>query len=236
MLCKVINEIIDLVLPRRCLVTGTIVHGAMGLSTEGFKKMDFITEPYCIKCAAPLSFSKEVCFRCVDQTFAFHQARSVFVYTETSKKLIMSYKHGDRLQYTPIFSKWLSDYGKSVLEDADYIVPVPLHPSRMRKRLYNQAAELVKGVERITQIPYFLDGLIRVDNCPSQGHNSRTQRYENVRQSFVVNKNFIPLVPNKNIVIIDDVLTTGATLNSNAAVLALYNPQKISVLTLAKVV
>jgi ComF family protein len=229
------KRILNLFLPNRCVMTGRIVQDSGGLSSEGFSKIQFITAPHCDQCGAQLNFSKEVCRLCVDKNFHFDAARSVFIYDENSKKLILQYKYGDRLSLTPIFGKWLMQYGADVLSDADILMPVPLHSIRLRQRMYNQAAELVKEVGKQEDVPYVLDGLLRIKHTLPQGHEDRESRIQNMNHAFKVNSSFEDKIYKKSLVIIDDVMTSGATLNACAATLLPFKPKKISVLTLAKV-
>lgn len=229
------KRLLDLLLPNRCVMTGRMVQDAHGLSVEGFSKIQFITDPYCLKCAAPLRFPKEICKACVHEHYLFQHARSVFVYDYYSKKLVLQYKHGDRLSLSPVLGKWMAQYGFNALLETDVMVPVPLHPKRLRQRMYNQAAELTKAIGKITHKPYVLDGIIRVKNTMSQGHEDRESRMDNMRGAFEVNPTFIDKIHGQSIMIVDDVLTTGSTLNACAATLLPYEPKKILVLTLAKV-
>jgi len=229
------KRILNLFLPNRCVMTGKVVQDSGGLSSEGFSKIQFIADPRCDQCGAQLNFSKEVCKLCVDKNLPFDKARSVFIYDENSKKLILQYKYGDRLSLTPIFGKWLMQYGADVLSDADVLMPVPLHPRRLRQRMYNQAAELVKEVGKRTNIPYILDGLVRVKHTLPQGHEDKESRIQNMENAFKVNPLLEDKIYEKSLVIIDDVMTSGATLNACAATLLPFKPKKISVLTLAKV-
>jgi ComF family protein len=230
-----IKQILNLLLPNRCAITGKIVHDTMGLSPEGFTQIQFITDPHCDKCGAPLTFPKEICTLCANEIFAFQQARSVFVYDENSKKLIFQYKHGDRLNLSPILSRWMVQYGSSILSDADILIPVPLHPKRLRQRMYNQAAELVKEIGKYTKKPYILDALLRIKATLPQGHEDRHTRINNMQHAFQVNPTFQNKIQDKSLLIVDDVMTSGATLNECAKTLLPFNPKKISVLTLAKV-
>lgn len=229
------KRILNLFLPNRCVMTGRVVQDSGGLSAEGFSKIQFITDPCCQRCGAQITFFQEVCSLCIDENFKFDQARSVFVYDENSKKLIFQYKHGDRLSLSPIFGKWFVQYGKNILSEADILIPVPLHPRRLRQRMYNQAAELVKEVGKRTKIPYILDGLVRVKHTLPQGHEDKESRIQNMENAFKVNPLLEDKIHEKSIVIIDDVMTSGATLNACAATLLPFKPKKISTLTLAKV-
>ncbi|MDP3935737.1 MAG: ComF family protein [Alphaproteobacteria bacterium] len=229
------KRLLNLLLPNRCVMTGRMVQDSRGLSVEGFSKIQFITEPYCHQCGAPLKFPKEVCKACIHDHFLFQHARSVFVYDYHSKKLILQYKHGDRLSLSPVLGQGMAQYGANALLETDVMVPVPLHPKRLRLRMYNQAAELTKAIGKITDKPYVLEGLIRVKHTHSQGHEDRESRFENMREAFEVNPTFKDKIQGQSIMIVDDVLTTGSTLNACAATLLPFNPKKILVLTLAKV-
>lgn len=229
------KRILSLFLPNRCVMTGKIVQDSGGLSPEGFSKIKFITDPYCDRCGAQLNFSHEACKLCVDEDFKFDRARSVFLYDENSKKLILDYKHGDRLSLSPVFGRWIAQYCADILLEADILMPVPLHPKRLRQRMYNQAAELVKNVSKHTKTPYALEGLLRVRHTPTQGHENKKYRIQNMEDAFKVNPIFQKKIKGKSIVIIDDVMTSGATLSACAATLLPFEPKKISALTLAKV-
>lgn len=229
------KRILDLFLPNRCVMTGRIIQDSNGLSAEGFAKIDFISDPACYRCGAPLQYEKDTCKLCIHEAYVFDHARSIFIYNETSKKLILQYKHGDKLSLSPTFAKWMISYGGDILKESDVLIPVPLHPSRLRKRMYNQAAELVKEVSKITKQAYALDGLLRVRATLPQGHEDRHKRILNLKDAFKANSLYVEKFKGKNILIVDDVMTTGATVNACAEALLSFSPKKISVLTLAKV-
>jgi ComF family protein len=126
--------------------------------------------------------------------------------------------------------------GHMMLEKADAILPVPLHVTRLFTRRYNQSALLVHELARLSAKPILLHSLMRVRKTESQGHLSREQRERNVRNAFRVRSNAYPKIQGKNLVLVDDVFTTGATANACVDALLKAGAAKVDVLTLARVV
>jgi len=150
--------------------------------------------------------------------------------------LILALKHGDRTDSAPALAGWMAAAGRDMLAAADIVAPVPLHRWRLLARRYNQAALLAHSIAARAGRPCVPDLLIRRRRTPSQGGLSASGRARNVAGAFKVNPTRAAALPDKRVVLVDDVLTTGATAESCARTLLLGGAATVDVLTLARVV
>jgi len=157
-------------------------------------------------------------------------------YTDASKGLILRLKHADRHEGVDAFGKWMARAGAGFLSDVDVITAVPLHRLRLLRRLYNQAAMLALALGEETEIPADPMILERIRRTPSQGGLSRRQRRHNVAGAFRVRPGHEARIEGRNVLVIDDVMTTGATVEACARTLKRSGAARIYVLTLARVV
>lgn len=230
---------LDAVMPPRCLKCGSIVADPGALCATCFDAVTFIMSPFCIRCGIPFidvyagTPDTTMCGACVEQSPQFDRARAVFVYNDDSRPLIIRLKHADRTDLTPALGRWMVRAGAAVLEDADLIIPVPLHRWRLFARTYNQSALLCLWVSRLTGIPAAYQVLRRTKPTPSQGGLSATARRRNVANAFSVKNP--SAVAGKRIVLIDDVLTTGATLNACARTLRQSGAVSVDALVVGRV-
>ena len=193
----------------------------------------------CAGCGVPFELPAEPgakCGACLAEAPSYGRARSVFVYDQASRSLVLDFKHGDRTEAAPAFGAWLARAGAELLADADVLVPVPLHRWRLFRRRYNQAGLLAHAVARATGVPCVPDLLVRRRATASQGHLSRAGRARNVAHAFQARPGRTTLIAGKRILLIDDVLTTGATATECAAALRRAGAASVDVLTLARVV
>ena len=174
-----------------------------------------------------------ICGKCLTNPPQLQGLKAVFAYDDYSKKLILPFKHADRTDLVPFLSKLLYYRGKQFLENADYIIPVPLYWQRLMKRKYNQAALLTVGLSKMTGKPYLLNNLIRIRKTQSQGHKTQQERLKNIQNAFSLRHP--EKIKGKTIVLIDDVYTTGATLNECAKVLRQAGAKRVEALVLARV-
>lgn len=191
--------------------------------------------PFCARCGAPFDLPVEegtLCGACLDQEPVFTAARSALIYDDFSKPLILRLKHADRLHPVPALANWMVRAGGDMWGQVDVIVPVPLHRWRLLKRRYNQAALLAQAIGKQTGKPVSVDLLRRVRSTASQGHFSRKERAANVAKAFTVKKG--AEITGKRIVLVDDVLTSGATVNECASILFKAGAASVFVLTLAR--
>ena len=230
---------LDAVMPPRCLMCGVVAADPGALCATCFDDVTFITPPYCTRCGIPLidSFAdvtdKVICGACAERSPSFDKARAVCVYDEKSRSLITRLKYADRTDFTPALGRWMVRAGAELLDGADLIIPVPLHRWRLLTRTYNQSALLARGVSRLRDVPANFSALRRSKRTPSQGGLSATARRRNVARAFSVTA---PLaVTGKRIVLIDDVLTTGATLDACANALIHAGAAGVDALVVARV-
>lgn len=175
-----------------------------------------------------------MCGSCLKTPPPFAKARSLLFYNALSKKLILQFKHFDALYLAKAFAKWLYATHKSLFEQQDFILPVPLHKKRLLFRRYNQSALIAKELSRLSHIPYNPFLLIRKKNTPSQGTLSKKNRQKNVKNAFETPPKFLKNVKKSNILLIDDVYTTGSTVSVCALSLQKAGVSEITVLTVAR--
>jgi len=155
-------------------------------------------------------------------------------YDESSRNLILGLKYGDRLQLVPTLGQWMRRAGAELLADADLLVPVPLHWTRLFARRYNQAAVLALALAKLGGPPVSTDCLIRRRRTPPQGRRNAVARRRNVAGAFRLRRS--ETIRGKRVVLIDDVLTTGATVEECARVLKRAGAARVDVLALARTV
>ncbi len=226
------------VYPPACLICREAIDGAGQLCPACWREVHFLAGPVCDRCGIPFDFELPegaLCASCVATPPQFDRARAVFMYTETSKRLVLSLKHGDRTDLAPVLAAWMARAGRDMFAEADLVVPVPLHWRRRVWRRFNQSAELARPLSRETGVPAHLALLERHRPGPSQGALSRRARGRNVAGSFRLRADEKESVEGQHIVLIDDVMTTGATANACARTLRRAGARQIDVLTVARV-
>ena len=152
------------------------------------------------------------------------------------RELVQSFKYRDRHEGLALFARWLAKAGAELLADADLIVPVPLHTRRLWRRRFNQSAMLAVALGRLCRVPVDCFALKRVRPTASQVGLSADQRRRNVAGAFRVDKDEAPRIAGRKLVVVDDVITTGATAEACARVLKRAGAARVDVLALARVV
>lgn len=233
-LSRLYSLLLNTVFPPVCMKCGTMCGEAGGVCAKCFSELTFVVEPFCHKCGKPLdSIVKEWGFCPYCQQSGknyFDEARAALVYDENSSPLILALKYADKTELVPVLARWICLAAKDV--NADLVVPVPLFSGRLRQRKYNQAALLAINIAKAKKVKY-MPLLKRNKNTGSQGGLSRYKRKQNVKGAFSVAKNCE--VKGKTVIIVDDVMTTGATMNECAKTLKKVGASKVIAVTLAVV-
>lgn len=227
--------ILDLLLPPRCISCTEQVGSTDSLCAECWRSLIFLGAPQCACCGLPFAYdmgANALCGACARERPNYDHARSALRYDDGSRGLVLAFKHGDRLHGVPAFAEWMRRAGADVLDGADLLIPVPLHWTRLIRRRYNQSALLAQAIARKTHITYAPDWLVRRRRTRSQGEFGPLGRRRNVESAFRLNPR--RSVKSMHVVLIDDVLTTGATVEECARVLRRAGARRVDVLTLAR--
>ncbi|MBV8565524.1 MAG: ComF family protein [Methylobacteriaceae bacterium] len=237
---RCVRVALDVVYPPTCLACSAPTAAVGTLCSICWRKVRFIERPYCERLGIPFAqdggpelLSPEA----VVNPPVFHRARAVAVFDDGPvRELVHRLKYGDRLELARPMGRWMARAGADLLKDADVLVPVPLHRLRLWSRRFNQAGALAHSISKASHVPVESFALHRIKATPPQVRLTRTQRAENVQGAFRVPDEMRPRVHDRRIVLVDDVLTSGATLNAAARALSRAGARSIDVLVFARVV
>lgn len=231
--------VIDAVIPPRCLGCESIVETQGVLCADCWSRATFLAPPWCAVCGLPFPFDPGAGFLCADCIRArppFARARAALAYDDGSRGMILAFKHADRTDAATAFAAWMRRAAADLVADAEIIVPVPLHWTRLFRRRYNQAALLAHALGRDAAAEVVPDALVRTRRTPSQGTQSREGRFRNVQGAFAIHPHRRDLIAGRRVLLVDDVMTVGATASACARVLVRAGAPAVDVLTLARVV
>jgi ComF family protein len=235
-----LGGVLDLLLPPRCLACRSPVEAQGGLCARCWRGLTFLGPPWCRACGYPLPHAlpeAPLCGRCATAMPAYARARAALRYDDGSRRLILAFKHADRTDVARPFGRWLAQAGAELVADAELVAPVPLHRWRLLRRGYNQAAVLAHALARESALALVPDLVQRVRATPSQQGLSAAARSENVTSgAFRVPRRHHARLAGRRVLLIDDVLTTGATATACTRTLERAGAAAVDVLTLARVV
>lgn len=229
----------DIALPPLCLGCGRGVDAHGALCGRCWGEVEFIDRPFCAVTGLPFSFDTgpdTVSAVALAAPPAYERARAVMRYNDRSAALLHRFKYGDRMEAGPAFARWLMRCGAELLAEADLLVPVPLHRRRLFSRRFNQSAELSRRVAAMAGLPHMPELLQRVRATRPQVGLSGDARRRNVAGAFQLAEDAAALIRGRNVVLVDDVMTTGATAEACARTLKRGGAAGVSVLCIARVV
>ncbi|HEX8829161.1 MAG TPA: ComF family protein [Xanthobacteraceae bacterium] len=228
---------LDLALPPLCAACREPVDGR-GLCPACWSKLSFITRPYCERLGIPFVYDPGpgiLSMEAIASPPAYHRARAAVRFDEISRGLVHALKYADRLDLAPMMGRFIVHAGREVLAEADALVPVPLHWRRLWARRFNQSAMLAAAISTQTGVLVAANALRRVKPTAQQFGLSRTERAANVQGAFRVPPDGKAAVTHRRLVLIDDVLTTGATVDGCARALLRAGAANVDVLVFARV-
>lgn len=229
------DKIHDTLFPARikCIVCGDDLPNVSNIEVceNCITKLEFITDKYCHSCGAPVLGEAKYCFNCKDNVRDFDIGRSVFVYDGVVVGLISGLKFGNKPYFARTLAQFMARLYNELGWQIDFVVPVPMTEKRIKIRGYNQAEVLAREFCEITGLPLNTEVLIKTKDTGEQKELTMLQRQQNIKDAFcVTDKN---LVKNRNVLIIDDVMTTGATASACAHVFKKSQAKQVFIITIA---
>ena len=230
----------EFVYPAACPGCGDPVAAHGGLCANCWGDISFISGPACGACGAPLIAELgegALCDSCVTAPPAWSEGAAAVIYEGAGRRLVLALKHADRLDLAPLAGGWMARAGGDLIADADLIAPAPLHWRRRMKRRFNQAAELARETACAAgrENALALDLLVRSRVTASQDGKNRAERHRNVADAFHPARRWAARLRGARVLLVDDVMTTGATLSACAEACRAAGAANVNVLVMARV-
>lgn len=233
---QVWNRLLDGIYPPSCLSCSAATTDHNGLCARCWQQMPLIGPPVCDRLGTPLPFpmsGQALSLAAISHPPVFERARAVTLYDGIGREMVHRFKYGDQLQLARPMARWMSVAGRTLIEDCDVIIPVPMHRLRLWQRRFNQAACLAYELSRLSGKPLMTQALRRVKRTKPQPGLSRNERADNLQGAFLADGPEAFRLSGLKILLIDDVLTSGATGNACTRALLRCSAKKVDLLCFA---
>lgn len=236
-----LQSLIHVIYPPQCVMCEAQTASDFALCGPCWAETPFIEGLCCDACGAPLPGQGDtsesiLCDDCMKIARPWSKGRSALVYKDRARRLVLSLKHGDRTDLSRAAGPWMARAGRDIITPDAVIVPVPLHRFRLLRRKFNQAALLAREIAQVTETECIADAVLRrKKTAPLEGH-SRDQRFDILVDAIVPNPKRLAQLKNRKVIIVDDVMTSGATLAAATEACYAAGANNVCVLALARVV
>lgn len=233
-----LQSVLDVLFPPQCPCCRAPIAAGQGLCGPCWTGFPFIHGNACRACGLPLPGAEDgdaFCDSCLHLPPPWNRGVAVALYEGRARQVALGIKHGDRGDLVPLAAGWLARNARAFLRDGPVVIPVPLHRRRFLRRRSNQSAEIARELCRATGAAYLPDGLVRTRATPSQSGRDRAARFANLDGAMAANPAQAAKIAGQRVLLIDDVMTTGATLSACTHALQAAGAAEVNVAVLARV-
>ena len=234
-----LQRVLSLVYPDQCLICDAMVTTSGQLCSTCWRGTPFITGLVCEACGVPLpgteASGEAFCDDCLMTPRPWERGRAAIAYRDVGRRLVLLLKHADRTEIAKAASPWLVRAGEAILSTETVLVPIPVHWTRLVTRRYNQSVELSRAVAQNTRLLHIPDALLRTRRTKKLDGLTVDERFATLHDAIQPNPRHIPRLQGRQVCLIDDVMTSGATLATATHALYSAGADRVSVLVLARV-
>lgn len=234
-----LQSVIRAIYPAQCIACDELTEAEFGLCAACWRDTPFISGLVCDACGTPLPGDEGGdpvhCDDCMVVARPWSRGRAAFGYGATGRRLVLALKHGDRTDLAQAAGRWLARAAGPLVQADTVVVPVPLHWTRLLRRRYNQAALLAHAVARAIDRPCAPDALLRTRRTQSLDGHGREARFKVLQGAMAVHPKRGGLIAGKSVLLVDDVMTSGATFAAATEACRAAGATQVCVLVLARV-